>query len=102
MDELKYLCDKTQELAGIALNQDGVECLAMTAGNMSCVHTEGERRLTATEKRLGWARRPFYAYDTERLCAGCRAYWQLSMAAQELHRLACLRERLGGRESEKL
>jgi hypothetical protein len=59
----------------------------------SCLMKEEERPLTRQEKYNGWARRPFWAYDTQKLCNACRAYWCVEMAAQDLHRLECLRAR---------
>lgn len=56
----------------------------------SCIHREEERAPTKAEAREGMVRRPFYAYDPDRLCLSCRAYWRVSLAAQDLRRLATL------------
>lgn len=56
----------------------------------SCIHREGERKPTREEEREGMVSRPFHAYDPDRLCLSCRAYWRVSLAAQDLRRLACL------------
>ena len=39
---------------------------------------------------MGWTRRPFSAYDPNRMCSTCAAYFHVEMAAQILHRIYCL------------
>jgi hypothetical protein len=57
----------------------------------SCIKCEGERKPTRAEERDGMVSRPYYAYDPDRLCLSCRAYWRVSLAAQDLRRLAQLK-----------
>lgn len=41
----------------------------------TCLHAEALRPLTRQEKAKNWQCRPFYAYNPQRLCLACRAYW---------------------------
>lgn len=50
----------------------------------SCVEAEGERTLTRVERGRGWSMRPFSAYDPERMCGSCRAYWFASMTVNAI------------------
>jgi hypothetical protein len=61
------------ELCGVA-----VPCLRPKSGE-SCVLQEENRKLTFAERKKGWARRPFYAYDPAQMCDACAAYWHASM-----------------------
>src|SRR5215831_5951121 len=56
----------------------------------SCIMKEEYRPLTASEKARGWERRPFWAYDTARLCSACLAYYYAERAAQVLHEQHCI------------
>lgn len=62
----------------------------------SCIRAEAERPLTPAEKREGWVGRPFWAYDPDKLCTACRAYWHAELAAQALHEAICLMQKFGG------
>lgn len=80
--------------------------LANALFNMPCAHQGGNpkrercmtleefRPLTRKERADGWDRRPFSAYDPERMCGECRAYWHAEMAAQTLDRMAALEKTL--------
>jgi hypothetical protein len=65
-------------------------CSQMQAGGVSCLHSEDQRALTPAEKREGHVRRGFDMYDPARMCASCRAYWHVELAAQALERKAAL------------
>lgn len=72
------------------LGRAGPDAICPCHRDVSCLRTEDERPLNYKERAMGWARRPFNAYDTDRLCLSCRAYWHLSMAVQDLQRLLAL------------
>jgi hypothetical protein len=93
MRNLETLAKDARALANDLFRQLGEEAILdcrTPAGTATCLQREEARPLTREEKRLGWARRPFSAYQPERLCGGCAAYWFAEMAAQQLHRLHCL------------
>lgn len=52
----------------------------------TCIQDEAARPLTDAEQARGWARRPFYGYDQERMCSHCASYWFAERAAQKLER----------------
>lgn len=47
---------------------------------VKCLQGEAERPLTRAELEKGWVARPFFAYDPDRMCCGCRAYFFLSLS----------------------
>jgi hypothetical protein len=73
----RQLAQAVGKVAG-ALCGAAVPCLRPKSGE-SCVLQEEQRKLTFAERRKGWARRPFYAYDHGQLCDACAAYWHASM-----------------------
>ena len=84
MTKIEELGKIARDLASALYSNDGeLGCSQPTP----CLITEVERPLTPAEKTEGFVRRPFYAYDTSRLCASCRAYWFAEMAAQQLHEM---------------
>lgn len=95
---LKELADTARTLANdlfhAEADSDDLVCSWQKAdGNApSCMTREERRELTKKEKADGWAR-PFYAYDPERMCAACQAYWYAELAAQTLHRMHCFKVR---------
>lgn len=92
----REIADKARELANALFQR---ECNQTER----CLEAEEQRPLGRKERKLGWERRPFDAYLPHLMCASCRAYWHQEMAAQVLHRTACLEERaaaLAQRERE--
>lgn len=85
-------------LASGLFRADDARCYGPTES--SCIEEEGSRPLTKAEVNRGWCRRPFWAYDVDRMCNSCLAYFHAERAAQVLHELACVRTKLssGSRE----
>lgn len=77
MPTLKDLEETANQLAVDLMKDDVAPCRAADAG---CVRREEVRPLTTTERKQGWARRPFYAYEPCNMCDACAAYWHASMA----------------------
>jgi hypothetical protein len=46
----------------------------------SCIREEEGRPLRRSETDKGWVRRPYSAYDPERMCHECAACWHANMA----------------------
>ena len=67
----------------------------------SCLQQEERRPLTKEEKSHGWERRPFFAYDSERMCAACAAYYHAERAAQLLHQIHCIQVKYGSIKGEE-
>lgn len=67
----------------------------------SCLQKEEDRPLTKTERQLGWARRPFNAYDPARMCNACVVYFYAEMSAQILHKMHCWSRRGDAEEERK-
>jgi len=61
-------------------------CPRATEKQKPCMCAEDDRELTAAEKRKGWSQRPFFAYDPDRMCPTCAAYWHAAMAGLALDR----------------
>lgn len=78
---LKEISTAARNLANILFSNEETRCTQ----KVRCMEREENRFLTALEKKRGWTRRPFNAYDPEQMCNGCRAYWFQEMAAQALH-----------------
>ncbi len=55
-----------------------------------CFDREEHRPLTRAEKDKGWARRPFSAYDPDKMCRGCAAYFHAECAALRLDEACAL------------
>src|SRR4051812_11990241 len=53
----------------------------------SCILLAEEFPLTQTEKAMGWAIRPFWAYNQQNMCLACRAFWYASNMANTLYEL---------------
>jgi hypothetical protein len=87
---LESLSKRARDLANELFGTDGMECRRVGNGP-TCIMLEDKRSLTKHERSLGWARRPFSAYDPDRMCCSCVAYWHAELAAQELHRFYCLK-----------
>lgn len=68
-------------------------------GGETCISRERRRPLTQIERRRGWAARPFYAYDQERLCVSCNAYFHATNTVRALEELV-KREALAQVETE--
>jgi hypothetical protein len=101
MRNLEALAKDARDLANDLFRQCGEEAIldcGTPAGTPTCLQREEARPLTREEKKLGWARRPFSAYEPGRLCGGCAAYWYAEMCAQQLHRLHCLAARAEAQE----
>lgn len=86
---LHEMSDKATELANALFRSEEAAC----SQPQSCIEAEGGRPLTPAERRDGWTRRPFWAYQPERMCGGCRAYFHAQRAAQCLHEMACWQTR---------
>lgn len=89
METTRELADRARELSADLF---GTGC-SQPAGNLSCVSAEQDRPLTRQENPHNYTFRPFGMCDPDRLCASCRAYWFAEMAAQTLHRIACVERR---------
>ena len=97
MDSLETIRNKARELANAIFASPDLVC---TQDN-HCIHKEEERPLTKKEVDLGWTRRPFWAYDPDRMCSACRCYFLQERAAQELHyRYLLARPHKGGRGTQ--
>lgn len=90
--DLKAAAAKARELSG-ELYKGSCPRYNSRMAKEPCLHAEETRKLTPAEKRQGWTRRPFYAYDHGRMCPTCAAYWHASMASMALDREARLAER---------
>jgi hypothetical protein len=91
---LEEMIAAARELVSAANHNNGdLACVQQGIGD-ACTMQEEERPLTRAEKAKGWARRPFYAYDHDRMCSACRAYWYLSMAELSLSDIHRFRERV--------
>lgn len=91
---LEQMAKDARELANELFSTEEARCVEQKTSAdqsfVSCIQKENDRKLTGTEiEENGWARRPFYAYDPERMCSGCRAFYYTELAAQELHRMRC-------------
>lgn len=75
---------KTSETVGNALLDESAFPCSNVVDNLACAAREDSRPLTRAEKAKGWAARPFAAYDPERMCNSCRAYWFASMTSNAL------------------
>jgi hypothetical protein len=108
---LEEMIDMARQLCSATVRDDGeLPCLnKRRLSTKSCTAEEEDRPLTRAEKAKGWARRPFFAYDTEAMCSHCRAYWYLSMAEIALRDAHVFNQRIAAaeradriaRESEK-
>lgn len=90
--ELGKIADKLVQ----GLMDETIFPCADVMGNRSdeqnCILTEQARPLTAKERQrhgTGWSQRPQYAYDTQRLCASCLAYWYAAQTAGAVNDLVC-------------
>lgn len=101
MSKLEEFARTSRELANALFSDDEVACSQQAGGQPSCVQKEEDRPLTKEEKRKDWARRPFFAYDPDRMCAGCRAYFFAEMAAQTLHEMRCWQVRIEAEAKRK-
>lgn len=86
--------DTIADDARILANQLFGPVVACVNAKESCIRKAETKPLTKVEINLGWTRRPFHAYDTNAMCCACSAYWHAEMAAQDLHRLRCVRHKL--------
>ena len=94
------LKDAARQLANELFSTESVPCSEMGHGKPSCLTVEEDRPLTRAEKLQGWTRRPFSAYDPDRLCGGCRSYWYAEMAAQTLERYVAVNIRAEARTAQ--
>jgi hypothetical protein len=91
---LQGLAKEACDLAGkLFYDGEGSELGCTGGGSESCLMREEARPLTVQERKKGWARRPFFAYEENNLCGTCCAYWHAQRAAQILHELDCLRRK---------
>ncbi|WP_437796443.1 hypothetical protein [Sorangium sp. So ce693] len=74
--ELTALAKRVRQLADRTSKSEALRC----TGPVSCLKKEQARKF---RKNL----RPLWAYDTDRLCQGCRAHWYVTMASVELDSL---------------
>lgn len=81
IEALQGLEKKCEELAQ-ELNKG--EC-RQHGPETSCLRLEEERPLTREEREKGWSRRPYWAYDPQRMCRGCAACWHGNMAMLAMH-----------------
>ncbi|XXX76086.1 hypothetical protein WMF30_51400 [Sorangium sp. So ce134] len=70
---LATLAKRVRQLAESTNKSEALRC----TGTVSCIKKEQARKF---RKNL----RPLWAYDTDRLCQGCRAHWYITMASVEL------------------
>jgi hypothetical protein len=70
------LSERARRLADSTNKSEALRC----TGPISCIKKEQARKF---RKNL----RPLWAYDTARLCQGCRAHWYITMASVELDSL---------------
>lgn len=87
--KLEEMATTSRELANSLFSSDETPCQEMKYGKPSCIQAEEDRPLTKEEKKDGWSRRPFWAYETKRMCNGCLAYYFAERAAQVLHEMYC-------------
>ncbi len=90
MSKIDEARQKAAEL--VALLVEYPECAEVASGDreLHCLTREAKRDLTRAELSRGWARRPYDAYDTDRLCLACRALWYAQMASQSVDRYRTL------------
>lgn len=88
--ELEFMSLAARELANKLFSSKEAACTQ----NVRCLEAEEDRPLTKEERRQGWARRPFWAYSSDRMCAGCQAYFHAERAAQLLHEMRCWQIRI--------
>ncbi|WP_438033706.1 hypothetical protein [Sorangium sp. So ce204] len=70
------MAERVRQLADRTNKSEALRC----TGPVSCIRKEQARKFW---KNL----RPPWAYDTARLCKGCRAHWYITMALVELDSL---------------
>ncbi|WP_437899220.1 hypothetical protein [Sorangium sp. So ce124] len=73
---LATLAERVRQLADSTNKSEALRC----TGPVSCIKKEQMRKF---RKNL----RPLWAYDTDRLCQGCRTHWYITMASVELKSL---------------
>ena len=98
-ETVRALADRARSLSNDLFGSD-VPCTNIK-DERSCIMQEEDRPLTREEKRHDWTRRPFWAYDTDKMCRGCRIYFFAERAAQELHEAACWAVRIEADEARK-
>jgi hypothetical protein len=83
---LEELHATAKKLATALLENTGpIQCSGdKHSEGISCSCAEERRPLTSEEKKRGWTRRPFYAYDATRMCDPCAAYWFATMCSNVL------------------
>jgi hypothetical protein len=87
---LAELAATARQLANDCFGSDQLCCTSyLFHKKRSCLQVEEERPLDKSERALGWAMRPFWAYTTERMCLACAAYYYAERAAQLLHEKHC-------------
>ncbi|XXY16778.1 hypothetical protein WME88_51935 [Sorangium sp. So ce216] len=74
--ELAALAERVRQLADSTNKSEALRC----TGSISCLKKEQARKF---RRNL----RPLWAYDTDRLCQGCRAHWYITMASVEFDSL---------------
>ncbi len=94
---LEEMRDLSRKLASELFSTKDLPC-TQTA---RCLQAEEGRKLTREEMKRGWTRRPFNAYDPEKMCNNCRAYWFAEMLAQSLHDIYCWQVRIAASEQIK-
>ncbi len=90
MSRIDDACQKAAEL--VAALVDYPECVEVGGGNqeLHCLTRESRRELTRAEVSRGWSRRPYDAYDSDKLCLSCRSLWYAQMARQSIDRYRTL------------
>lgn len=56
---------------------------------INCCTAEEVRPLTLSEHKKGWHCRPFNAYNPDKMCCSCRAFWFASMTANAIDDMRC-------------
>lgn len=96
---LEEMTEAARILASVLFSTEHVPC-KRTDGE-SCLTREEKRPLTKAEKDKGWYARPFYAYDTAKMCTGCEAYYHAERAAELLHNAMCWKVKIDAEAKRK-
>lgn len=93
-ETLQKFADKAQAFENAIIRDDQHLLCTQLGHDENCIQREGKRDLTKAEKRDGWTMRPFSAYDPQRMCYTCRAYWYACLTTQTLVEAAASARRL--------
>lgn len=89
---LDALASRARQLANDLFG--GPDSPACKEKPQTCLQRERARKVPC-DHREGTVVRGFDAYDPDKLCLSCRAYWFAERAAQSLEREIALRQRFG-------